>query len=476
MNKHNYKSRNSSFTLIELMVSVAMVFIVISAIGAFFLGNQDVISRTLRRQEVQNEATTAIKSIGMSVRNSDQVNLIDYSESDCKCCPVCNDGRTYDSSYSDCPQCGENLIQKKYSTEIEIERLDIDTGETLYLRYKLSGSDLLYYPPPYSVGNYQRVAKDISSISFSDGECEWERGGTEIIGSDLEGIKLLEVGLIAQDAEKNISVPASTKVACRDMINIFDPPWGCADPGETCTHNWQYNDNDPEDDEDDTISCVDEGYEGWADIPLGLTGLLTHDLMEYMEYEDQDILSLTFDDECLIVDIDSRDVIDGVVVIMSDDSVAIAPPELVTQEMHDAFGNYNFEVNVATKIGSYAPKISFGYYTYDDEGNKVYDGSPENIPGENPIVAREEWSGNFQTPTSIEGNPVNFGFYLDIRNPNHTWHTETSENSDGFDHAWEYVSEELGTLVIGWEDLEGGGDKDHQDYVVTLKPISRVAE
>jgi hypothetical protein len=53
------------------------------------------------------------------------------------------------------------------------------------------------------------------------------------------------------------------------------------------------------------------------------------------------------------------------------------------------------------------------------------------------------------------------------------FYTETSRNSDGFDHALVYANpEHCGGYIIAWEDLWGGGDEDFQDMILAmLTPI-----
>jgi hypothetical protein len=61
-------------------------------------------------------------------------------------------------------------------------------------------------------------------------------------------------------------------------------------------------------------------------------------------------------------------------------------------------------------------------------------------------------------------------FYLNVLSTGNVFSTDSSENSDGFNHAWHtpYAGGDFGVppgLAIGFEDIEGGGDKDYNDHI-----------
>jgi type II secretory pathway pseudopilin PulG len=395
----NKKNIIHSFTIIELLISMVLISIITLISTAFFVNNQAVIKRAVDRQEIHSEAYIALKYLSRSIKNADSVDLISPSGG--------------------------------VSSEIELVHLDTTGGEVERLRYQLNGTDLRYYPPPYTVSNYQVVARNISDLSFSDGEGE----------AKTEDLGLVDIDIISQNAAGSISMTLSTQAACRDRIYVMEYDWFDGD------HNWEYNESDG------TLHCIDEGYD-WT-ITLEETGVLSADVMDYLDVDDGDEVNLIFASGVL-TEIDGRQVVDGVVIIMTNDSVAIIPPEQTSIELHQAKSNYSFDVTIAAKIGGYAPTIAFGIYTYDSEGAKVL----------TEVVEPGEWTGSFDAPAGED-----FGFYMDVGASGYTYYSETAENPDSFDHAWEYVSDALGTLVLGWEDLYGGGDEDHQDFVVTVKPV-----
>lgn len=68
-----------------------------------------------------------------------------------------------------------------------------------------------------------------------------------------------------------------------------------------------------------------------------------------------------------------------------------------------------------------------------------------------------------------------FGFYLGTAS-NGTFYSNTSLNTDGVDHLYAYgpLSGDPnweGLYVQAWEDLNGGGDRDYQDFVVSVADI-----
>lgn len=414
--KHTCKKRSKKvygFTLVELIISSVLVSIVALVITAFFLNNQEVIKTAMNRQKVHNQAYIAVKYLTRSIRNADSVDLINPSGG--------------------------------VSSEIELTELNTAGGEVDRYRYKLIENYYLIKgdaPLPDDVATCRSsadcsvVAEGVTGIAFSDGT--GSAGTSEL--------KLIDIEITVENEEGDISAEQASQAACRDRIYVLEYDWFDG------THNWRYNEADG------TLICTDEGYD-WT-ITLEETGVLSPEVMDYIGVDDQDVISLTFEGGVL-TDMDGRPCIDGVVIIMKDDSVAIIPPEQTAIELHQSFSSYTFEATIAAKIGGYAPTISFGYYTYNDLGEKVLTEILPTSSAEAPIT-----SDPFTPPVGED-----FGFYMDVGSSGYTYYTETAENPDTFDHCWEYVSDALGTLVLGWEDLYGGGDEDHQDFVVTVKPI-----
>lgn len=65
-------------------------------------------------------------------------------------------------------------------------------------------------------------------------------------------------------------------------------------------------------------------------------------------------------------------------------------------------------------------------------------------------------------------------FYLRVITNGNVFSTDPGENPDGFNHAWHtaYAGGDFGVpagLLIGWEDIVGGGDKDYNDHVFSFR-------
>lgn len=84
------------------------------------------------------------------------------------------------------------------------------------------------------------------------------------------------------------------------------------------------------------------------------------------------------------------------------------------------------------------------------------------------------------TTTGITANiGTTFGLYL--TSPSGTFYSETSKNPDVFDHFLVYNTLEKPNLngsdvVVGMEDLFGGGDRDFNDMVVGISDVQPVPE
>jgi hypothetical protein len=95
--------------------------------------------------------------------------------------------------------------------------------------------------------------------------------------------------------------------------------------------------------------------------------------------------------------------------------------------------------------------------------NKGYRNS-SNDPTDRPLQA-----GDFVNLGVVEaGTTLDFFLNQDgygRTNPKQ-WHLETADNSDGLQHIMAY--EQSGYLVMAFEDLTGGGDKDYNDVVFAI--------
>ncbi len=91
--------------------------------------------------------------------------------------------------------------------------------------------------------------------------------------------------------------------------------------------------------------------------------------------------------------------------------------------------------------------------------------------------------------TGVVFNSNLFGFYLGTQNDG-TFYSDTAKNTDGVDHmaAYQGVGDTIqipgfasgvwgnNEYILGWEDLNGGGDLDYNDFVVLVESVHPVPE
>lgn len=119
-------------------------------------------------------------------------------------------------------------------------------------------------------------------------------------------------------------------------------------------------------------------------------------------------------------------------------------------------------------------KNSFGYYTYDSQGNvdqmtTIF----ENASGSGRGLAG---GGNLNVGDSVDMEPfeadTNFGFWVKAngyRNPRgRVYYSETALNPDNFDHLAIGYDAQAQQAVFGFEDLYGGGDRDYNDVMFSI--------
>ncbi len=125
---------------------------------------------------------------------------------------------------------------------------------------------------------------------------------------------------------------------------------------------------------------------------------------------------------------------------------------------------------------------------YNDLGIGVTEGNPELIfPNASSL---NSWyrEGNLTQGMRINSAPVLPGDFVELgtlgvgtqldffliangaNNPklDHVWTAHNSYNSDGLQHVVAYAMESSPYLIIGFEDLAGGGDRDYNDLVFAV--------
>ncbi len=125
-------------------------------------------------------------------------------------------------------------------------------------------------------------------------------------------------------------------------------------------------------------------------------------------------------------------------------------------EVFCAPDGFNTATMVLEVAGS-AASANSGYYEAGVGSNMTQLFGPSDGPGS---------SVTFTIPTTISS----IGFYMEpnLSNPSDVWYSETSLNSDAFDHFWVFPTGTPKEYVIAFEDLANGGDEDYQDLVIKV--------
>jgi len=101
--------------------------------------------------------------------------------------------------------------------------------------------------------------------------------------------------------------------------------------------------------------------------------------------------------------------------------------------------------------------------------------------GFHPLLPRVTGNGDLNGIPSrtLSATPGYIRLADRVKSGTYTWSSLVSENTDTYDHMWTYKitgGNYTGDYVVGWEDTSGGGDNDHNDFVVRLRGASPVPE
>jgi hypothetical protein len=169
----------------------------------------------------------------------------------------------------------------------------------------------------------------------------------------------------------------------------------------------------------------------------------------------------------------------------------MATPVLAFPTLPDGADAY-WSINSATdssaaKIilenATYAPDNNFGLFDMADPTNRilVFTGSDDvgdlavvSIVGSGPggISLRSiDLDALFVLDTAtFAGNA--FGYYL--AGPGGTFYSDTPLNGDAYDHMWATPLLPGSEYQLRWEDQYGGGDGDHDDFVVNIESVTPI--
>ena len=141
---------------------------------------------------------------------------------------------------------------------------------------------------------------------------------------------------------------------------------------------------------------------------------------------------------------------------------------------------------VVMEIAGNAGVNTFGVYDMSNSANRVQVFAGPDSSGDSHTLAI--WAGgivkldNVATGAIFAGNA--FGYYLGT--PDGVFFSNTALNGDHYDHMWALqgkgdlvqIPNLLPSLwnsneyILGWEDTVGGGDFDHQDFVVMVESVT----
>lgn len=148
--------------------------------------------------------------------------------------------------------------------------------------------------------------------------------------------------------------------------------------------------------------------------------------------------------------------------------------------LQDWFDSNGYAINVTideTGIetfpsGSYEAKILDEIALYDEENS--YGTYVENGTQLEEIFSGSDGSGSHSSFVANE----TFGMYLNSSNTtNEYFYSETSLNSDDFDHLWVFLDPTTPNgYILAWEDGYQGGDADYQDAIISLSPTPQIIE
>jgi hypothetical protein len=141
---------------------------------------------------------------------------------------------------------------------------------------------------------------------------------------------------------------------------------------------------------------------------------------------------------------------------------------------------------IVVELGAYAPNNIFGVYDAADPSKLVQVFAGANVAGDQAMLSikanGQVFLNNVSTGVTFAGN--NFGFYL--YSPDGIFHSNTALNADGYDHLLAYAGNNSDTVqlpnlsagtwtsneyALFWEDIYGGGDQDHDDFVVMVESV-----
>lgn len=108
------------------------------------------------------------------------------------------------------------------------------------------------------------------------------------------------------------------------------------------------------------------------------------------------------------------------------------------------------------EVAGYAPFTSSGWYPEGAPADTHIVFTGDNVPGDTALFNITDCD--------------TFGLYMNPENQAFMWYTEQSLNSDNWDHAWIFHTNDPRQFIVAWEDQpQSQSDADYQDLVVLFR-------
>lgn len=180
----------------------------------------------------------------------------------------------------------------------------------------------------------------------------------------------------------------------------------------------------------------------------------------------------------------------------------------VSTDMLNDTGDSYWEIGATTtsaatllfEFAGYQENTSFGIFDVNDSSNtlELFAGTDSN-PG-NPFDGAKSTLNYFAGQFYLDDNYADaktfssstFGYYIYVGTTGNTYYSDTTLNTDNYDHmlAYQGVGDRFSVFsdaptylpwgeneyVLAFEDLKGGGDEDFTDFVVMVESVSPVPE
>ncbi len=167
-------------------------------------------------------------------------------------------------------------------------------------------------------------------------------------------------------------------------------------------------------------------------------------------------------------------------------SVNVATDKILNDAYWSISASGGSTSTLIAEYAGWADLNTFGIFDATDPAKKVQIFNGPAGPGDQAVVSikstGEVYLNFVDTTVKFAGNT--FGYYF--ISPDGTFYSNTSLNSDNFDHMWAFQGKgdlvQLPTLspgiwdaneyVLAWEDSLGGGDQDHNDMVLMVESVT----